>query len=352
LVYADRVEKALEWLDLERLAEYGARTLVVVFSAIFFLGALVIALRESGERKLIGAEKPLVGPLLGSIEIMVVLSLVDLLFATFVGFQFTYLFGGEANITAAGYTYSEYARRGFGELVAVGVLSLGLILLFAYFGKRESRAAQGWFKGLSALLVLEVGVILASALRRLLLYEGAYGFTRLRTYTHLFIPWMGLLLVAFLVLLFMRRVRRIAPAAVIVSLGFVATMNIVNVDAFIVRRNVARLRETGDIDLTYLASLSEDAVPALIDLARTGSEEVRAELLPELACWEEQLEERASSLGWPSTHFSRLSARKAFSRVEREWVGTEVVKSRGYWYFKEAKEDVPCGHQSWLGWID
>ena len=38
---------------------------------------------------------------------------VNLLFLVFVWIQFVYLFGGQANISAEGYTYAEYARRGF-----------------------------------------------------------------------------------------------------------------------------------------------------------------------------------------------------------------------------------------------
>ncbi len=38
--------------------------------------------------------------------------------------QFTYLFGGTDNINVEGFTYSEYAVRGFFELVAVAVISL------------------------------------------------------------------------------------------------------------------------------------------------------------------------------------------------------------------------------------
>jgi hypothetical protein len=44
-----------------------------------------------------------------------VLSSVVVLFSAFVIIQFQYFFGGAANISIEGYTYAEYARRGFGE---------------------------------------------------------------------------------------------------------------------------------------------------------------------------------------------------------------------------------------------
>jgi hypothetical protein len=111
--------------------------LLILFSALFSLGALVSALRDREVESLLGEETPLVRRFVGFIETMIVLGAVDLLFLFFVIVQFRYFFGGQANISAAGYTYSEYARRGFGELVTVAVLALGLIMSFGYYGKRE-----------------------------------------------------------------------------------------------------------------------------------------------------------------------------------------------------------------------
>ena len=49
---------------------------------------------------------------------------VALLFAAFVLVQFRYFFGGAQNIGLQGFTFAEYARRGYGELMAVAFLSL------------------------------------------------------------------------------------------------------------------------------------------------------------------------------------------------------------------------------------
>ena len=310
VIFADVLRKAFEWLDLEWLADFAWRVVVVLACAVFFLGALVAALREPGERKLVGQDKPILAPFLGFTESTVVLIAVDLLFALFVFIQFRYLFGGQSNITPVGYTYSEYARRGFGELVTVAFLSLGLILGLGAFTRRAGRAQQGWFLGLSAGMVALVGVILASAYLRLQLYEQAYGFTRLRAYTHVAIIWMGVAFVLFLILLFAGNLRTFAPAAVGVALGFALTLNLLNVDDFIVRRNAERARAGSELDLYYLTSLSEDAVPALAALAADSPLAVRADLQPRLACQLVALDQRVQE-GWPSTHLSVLRARSA-----------------------------------------
>ncbi|MFQ5942696.1 MAG: DUF4153 domain-containing protein [Anaerolineales bacterium] len=100
LVFGDLVEDALAWLDLERIAEYVGRGLVVLVSGIFFLGALVTALSAREPRELIGEDQPILKPFVGAIESSVVLGSVVLVFAIFGLIQLRYLFGGEANIAS------------------------------------------------------------------------------------------------------------------------------------------------------------------------------------------------------------------------------------------------------------
>ena len=316
LVFADYVENALRWFDLERIADWFGRFLVVIVSGIFFLGVLVSALHDRKDKPAISIRHPSLSPFIGFIESMVVLGAVDLLFAGFVVIQFAYLFGGQENITAVGYTYSEYARKGFGELVAVAFLSLGLIIALGTWVKRQEKNHNIWFNGLSAALVGLVSVILISALKRLLLYENAYGFTRLRTYTHIAIYWMGLLFFVFLVLLITGRLRRFALAAALCAVGFIATMNLLNVDGFITTRNTTRLVETGEIDIDYLSTLSHDAMPSLIRLAQDSPSWVRAELLPYLACRQTLLSDRDVRISWQSYHLAHKTALKYLSEIE------------------------------------
>jgi hypothetical protein len=346
-VFGDLVEEALRWLNIEKLLEWVGRGVVVVLSAIFMLGALVVALLDPGKRKLQDEDKPLLKPFVGFLESTIVLGAVDLLFALFVVVQFRYLFGGEANITAAGYTYADYARNGFGELVWVAFLGMGLIMALGYFGKRGESRQRSWFNGLSTGLVVMLGVILVSAWQRLLLYEGAYGFTELRTYTHVFIPWLALHLVVFLVLLFRGNLRRFAPFAALGTLGFVVTLNLLNVHAFIVRQNVKRFEQTGEIDLVYLQYLTDDAVPGLIEFSRVAPEGLREELLASLACRQAMQGDRQEDLDWPSWHASHkramtlldeLAALDAYTVEFEDWnwmVSGPGVENEycDYWYW-------------------
>jgi FtsH-binding integral membrane protein len=120
----------------------------------------------------------------------------------FVVVQFQYFFGGTTNIHVDGYTYAEYARRGFGELVTVAFFALLMLLTLSAITKRDTETQRRVFSGLGVTLVALLLVMLVSAFKRLGLYEEVYGFSRLRTYTHVFLIWIGLLLIATIALRF------------------------------------------------------------------------------------------------------------------------------------------------------
>ena len=95
-------------------------------------------------------------------------------------------------------TYAEYARRGFFELVAVAILSLGLILGIEAGTWRESKKQFKLFNLLSSLMIVLVVTVLLSASQRMRLYVTTFGHTELRLYVYVFMIWLGLFLIWFL----------------------------------------------------------------------------------------------------------------------------------------------------------
>jgi hypothetical protein len=343
LVFGDLVEDALAWVDLERIAEYIGRGLVVLVSGIFFLGALITALRAREPRELIGEEQPILKPFVGAIESAVVLGLVVLVFAVFGAIQFRYLFGGEVNIAVTGYTYSEYARRGFGELVWAAFLCLSLIFALGHWSRRNDVRQRWVFIGLSSALVLMVGVALASALMRLRLYENAFGFTRLRTYTHIFIFWLAALLVAFLVLLYLGHLRAFAPIVVGAGLGFIATLALMNVDGFIADRNLARFERTDDLDAAYLGELSPDSLPAIAAWMEGAQYAPPAELVSQVACESGILAAEMADSSWQSFHVGRERAQNSVASIGDELSGHQAWMDGMIWLVSDSSgQEEPC----------
>jgi hypothetical protein len=340
LVFAQRVEKLVELFSLERLPEYIFRLIYIAMLAYALAGMFLHAAKPKDDEKLIGLEKPLVPTFLGFTESAIVLGSVNLLFASFVIIQFQYFFGGLQNITFAGYTYADYARNGFGELVTVAFFSLLLFLSLSAITRREQGRQRQVFSGLGIFLVAMVGVMLVSAFQRLILYEMAYGFTRLRTYTHVFIIWLGLLLLATILLELRNRQRAFGLAALIASLGFAATLSLMNVDGFIVRQNVARHLQGDRLDVGYLASLSTDAVPALAGYYQSPATDAttRDRVGAALACFNA---ETTQLNDWRSFHLSRFRAEQLLARLDLS--GYQLDGFSGYsTVITPSGEDHPC----------
>jgi hypothetical protein len=311
LVSADPVfsSELKKILDIERFMEYAVRLAMVCIIAYLLSGTYNYVIEKSGRKDLIGLEKPWFPAFLGFTESTIILTSVNLLFAFFVAVQFKYFFGGQSNIMPDGYTYAEYARKGFGELVWVAVLSLMLFMGLSAVTRRDSAGKQHWFSGLSLALVGLVGVILVSSFMRLSLLESAYGFSRLRTYSHVFMVWLGILLVTVLVLEIINYRRGFAMAAFLVLTGLGLTLNVLNVDGFIVRANVERAINDDKLDYTYFQELSTDAIPETLNQYRSVKDAgVREMLGVSLTCREAALEDQLKDWQWQGYNYSYNTA--------------------------------------------
>jgi len=326
-IFAERFAEFIDLFKIDNLPEYIFRLVYILIFAYALAGAFLHAAQKSDEKI---EEKTWVSPFLGFTEAAIVLGSLTILFLVFVVIQFQYFFGGQANISIEGYTFSEYARKGFGELVTVAFFSLLLLLGLGNITHRQTETQRRVFSTSGAVLVGLVIVMLVSAYQRLVLYETAYGFSRLRTYTHVFMIWLGLLLVGVVVLEILRRERAIGLVMVLASLGFVISLNILNVDAFIVKQNIQReIRGAADgistqgrvdLDVQYFLDLSDDAIPSLVSAFRSKSipEPVREKVGASLACirYTRDLNER--ELPWQSFHFSRFYADRGLTAVKQQ----------------------------------
>jgi hypothetical protein len=157
------------------------------------------------------------------------------LFLLFIGFQVTYLFGGEANIMNAGFTYAEYARQGFWELLAVAALSLFVLLASEKYADVEGKKDKRFLLP-ALILIAEVGVLIASAFKRLSLYMDTYGMTVLRFY----VVGVILFLVALFILLAvkfitLKRESFFAFGTLLSLVTFLMIINLMNPDGFVAK---------------------------------------------------------------------------------------------------------------------
>ncbi len=186
-------------------------------------------------------------------------------FAAFLVAQGVALFGGHDYVQrTTGLTYAEYVHQGFGQLTFATVLMLIVVALVRRKAAQEdARDRRILTLMLVALCVMTLCVV-ASALRRMGLYQEAYGYTVLRLWVDGFELWLGIIVVGVLVTVLRPTLARQLPRLALIS-GAVLTLGygLLNPDAFVASQNLTRYEATGKLDGYYLRSLGADAVPTI-----------------------------------------------------------------------------------------
>jgi hypothetical protein len=202
---------------------------------------------------------------LGTIEMSVLLGLLDLLFTAFVVVQVRYFFGGSALVHATtGLTYAEYARSGFFALLAVAALVLPFLLMAHWLLRPDNAAGQRLFRWLAGVQIALLFVIMASAIQRMRLYIAEYGLSEQRLYPTAFMGWLAVVFVWFCLTVLRGQRERFAFGAMVAGFILVAALHAINPDALIARTNTERARAGHPFDASYVAGLSADAVPDLV----------------------------------------------------------------------------------------
>jgi uncharacterized protein DUF4153 len=196
------------------------------------------------------------------------LALLDALFLAFVIVQLAVLFGGHDRVLrTTGLTYAEYARSGFWQLLAVAAMTFAMIGVVWKLAAVHTRRDGIVIRVLLGALVCLTIVIVVSAFHRLRVYEEAFGLTRLRLLTETTALWLGCMLLLVGAAGAVTAVRiRLAPAALLLTTAGLLAFSLGNPERRIAERNIDRWEATGRIDVDYLADLSADAVPALVQL--------------------------------------------------------------------------------------
>lgn len=260
LASADPVFASFFNLNLD-LGDLTVHVTLVVICALAMAGLVRLASAEPVER--------IEGPVwrLGSTEALVVLALLDAVFAAFAIAQVLAATGAAADtLRAAGITYSDYARSGFFQLLWAGGITLVALILFSRITGLSTAEHRLAFLILAEFAVALTLMIVIVAFRRLSLYEDAYGFTMLRLYSHVFAGWMAVvfvLLAAELMGLW-RRKRWFIGATLTTAVAMLLGLNVLNPEAAIVALNVSHAQTAHEVDAGYLGGLSSDATPSLI----------------------------------------------------------------------------------------
>lgn len=277
LQYDESFSNLLEKLFSEDLAERIARHLLYLVLAVAMAALLMSALfggKEHRAARVFSRDRWAAHrirrrflPLVASAAMLLPLFIVYGLFFFSQWPLYTSAFTG---VLPQGYTYADYARKGFFELCGVCAVNGGVYLFVDLFTKRDR--GEGVRRGLLTALCLTSLVLAATAFSKMVLYIRTYGLTPNRVYS----SWAMILLVAaFLLALVGAYWKKLNLPRALVTLCLVmfGLLCVGNTDGFIASYNV-RAYEQGRldaVDMDMFWDLGDAAVPAaarLVDDAR------------------------------------------------------------------------------------
>lgn len=185
---------------------------------------------------------------------------ICLLYALFIGLQGSYYLDAVRGVLPEGFTYSEYARKGFFELVNISILNGFIMLAARLLGRGGKRIFLRI--GTVAISILTLFLI-GTALTKMFLYIRVYGLTPLRVIPSMFMAFLAVVFMLVIVAQF--RKIQVAPIAVCVfALGY-SLLAVSDMDGRIAAYNLARY-EAGTLDSfpeTVLVEGSLASVPAM-----------------------------------------------------------------------------------------
>jgi len=251
-----------------KLGEYALKTLRDCIVSVYFLASgftMFARLHKQATDEVGNHLMPA-----NETSVITFLALLNILFIVFVGYQIAYFFGGQALVTAQGLTYADYARSGFFQLLVVA----GLVFVLTWILYRATNMQNRIIGLLTVALGIETGVIIASAISRLLLYIDMYGLTLARWWAMESILIIGFTLLACAIGVLMKiNYRKMSKGVFLLVLIAVSLSLTANSEAFIAQYNISRYLsgQTRWLDTMYLLNnLSADAYPALTELANAN----------------------------------------------------------------------------------
>lgn len=195
-----------------------------------------------------------------------VASVLSLLYLVFSGIQIVYLFMGNMQLPE-GYTYAEYAREGFFQLLAVSMINLVIVLIgLCYFKPNKV------LKVVLTIMSLCTFIMIASSAMRMVIYIQYYYLTFLRILVLWSLAVLALIFVGVIAYIGKRSFPLFRYSLVVFTCFYIA-LSFSHPDYWIAKVNLAGAEASrseffkGEAydDYYFLSDLNADAAPVLVD---------------------------------------------------------------------------------------
>lgn len=170
--------------------------------------------------------------------------------------------------SSQGFTYSEYARSGFFQLVFIVLINvISIILIKKHTEYNNSTEDKSLLSLYSLITILSFNMVF-SAIYKMKLYIRVFGFTRLRILVSIFTIFLAFILIILLIFIW-KNINLFKPIIICGAIIYVG-VNFFNIDEFITKNNLNLLVHSKSIDKYYLSTLSFDNYKSMIKARKEG----------------------------------------------------------------------------------
>ena len=256
MIFSSWTESALDHIFFSSNPYLACLLTVVIYAVAYGIMAAASRMMVPKQVNVPNAEvQKKTGSALTAITVTVMLTVVYLLFC---GIQLYFLFGAGNVSLPDGFTYAEYARQGFFQLLAVTFLNI-LILMFCRKLAGESVVLRVVLTVFSACTY----IMIASAAMRMLLYIDAYSLSFLRILVLWFLGLNTLLVTGIILAIYRSKFPLFRYFVAVTAICYIV-LAYANVDYIIAAYNTKSQEKMEKIDIDYLTTLSSDAAPVLL----------------------------------------------------------------------------------------
>lgn len=248
-------------INIFNVSELTGRIIIIIIAFFYFAGFFMNMLdKENGLKEFEKEEKI---EKKESYTIRMMLTVLNVVYLVFCFTQIKVLFT-EQNIK-----YSEFARKGFFQLMIVSLINIVMILKANNKNLKETEKQEKYKKTMCIVMVIFTLIIIISAFARMTLYQQNYGYTRLRILVDLTLITEIILLIPTIIYILKNKIDLIKTYFVIIITMY-CLVNFINIDKIIMKNNFNRYKETGYIDLNYLMEMNNsDLIEQLLELKDT-----------------------------------------------------------------------------------
>lgn len=248
-------------INIFNVSELTGRIIIIIIAFFYFAGFFMNMLdKENGLKEFEEEEKI---EKKESYTIRMMLTVLNVVYLVFCFTQIKVLFT-EQNIK-----YSEFARKGFFQLMIVSLINIVMILKANNKNLKETEKQEKYKKTMCIVMVIFTLIIIISAFARMTLYQQNYGYTRLRILVDYTLITEIILLIPTIIYILKNKIDLIKTYFVIIITMY-CLVNFINIDKIIMKNNFNRYKETGYIDLNYIMEMNNsDLIEQLLELKDT-----------------------------------------------------------------------------------